>query len=256
MALAINSIVNADCLMALSELHPRSVNFVLTEPPYLVRYQSRDGRTVPNDDNQVWLKPAFREIFRVLERDSYAVSFYGWQQADRFVEAFRAAGFRLIGHLTFTKAYASSTHHLRYQHECAYLLAKGRPAVPAKPIADVIPWQYTGNRHHPTEKPLAILRPLIETFSRRGQTVLDPFCGSGSSLVAAKELGRNYIGIELDIGYHATALRRLSKIEATPPTSVTPDNARLSPVPRHSAERHAGCVQPDWPADRWWKFHI
>ena len=213
MALAINSIVNSDCLMALTEIPTRTVNFVLTDPPYLVRYKSRDGRMIVNDDNDLWLKPAFREIFRVLDRDSYAVSFYGWPQADRFVSAFRAAGFKLVGHIMFPKAYASSTHHLRYQHECAYLLAKGRPTAPIKPIPDVIPWQYTGNRHHPTEKPLSVLRPLITAFSRPAGIVLDPFAGSGSTLVAAKELGRNYIGIEIDSEYHRIAFKRLLRTE-------------------------------------------
>lgn len=218
MAIGLNSIVNADCLMALAEIPTRTVNFVLTDPPYLVRYKSRDGRIVPNDDNDVWLKPAFREIFRVLERDSYCVSFYGWNHADRFFEAFRAAGFRPVGHLTFPKAYASSTHHLRYQHENAYLLAKGAPSAPAKPIPDVIPWQYTGNRLHPTQKPLAVLRPLVKAFSRPEGTVLDPFAGSGSTMVAARQLGRNYIGIELDAEYHRIASARLAKMSSATET--------------------------------------
>ena len=160
-----NTILNGDCINLLPQLPPRSVNFVLTDPPYITRYKSRDGRTVPNDDNDAWLKPAFAEMFRVLERDSFCVSFYGWPQADRFMQAYRAAGFRVVGHLMFPKSYASSTRFLRYQHESAHLLAKGNPRQPEKPIADVIEWQYTGNKLHPTQKPLSVLLPLVETFS-------------------------------------------------------------------------------------------
>jgi adenine-specific DNA-methyltransferase len=204
-----NSILNADCLKALPMLQARSVNFILTDPPYITRYQSRDGRTVPNDDNDTWLKPAFAEMYRVLANDSFCVSFYGWPMADRFMNAYRAAGFRIVGHLMFPKSYASSTRFLRCQHESAHLLAKGNPREPQKPIGDVLPWEYTGNKLHPTQKPVSALLPLVEAFSAPGSTVLDPFAGSGSSLIAAKTLGRSYIGIELDPKYHHIAKSRL-----------------------------------------------
>jgi site-specific DNA-methyltransferase (adenine-specific) len=211
-----NTILNADCLKALPMLQDRSINFILTDPRYMTRYKSRDGRTVPNDDNDIWLKPAFAEMFRVLANDSFCVSFYGGPMADRFMEAYRAAGFRIVGDLMFPKSYASSTRFLRYQHESAHLLAKGNPREPQKPIGDVLPWEYTGNKLHPTQKPLSALLPLVEAFSAPGSTVLDPFAGSGSSLMAAKTLGRFYIGIELDARYHHIAKRRLAS--ASKPT--------------------------------------
>lgn len=206
-----NSIVNADCLQALPGLPARCADFVLTDPPYLVNYKSRDGRTVPNDDNDAWLKPAFAELYRVLARDRFCVSFYGWHRADRFIDAWRSAGFRVVGHLVFPKRYTSTIRHLRYQHECAYLLAKGFPAEPESTIGDVIDWSYSSNNKlHPTQKPLSVLLPLIETFSAPGGLVLDPFAGSGSTLMAAKTLGRDYLGIELDADYCALASSRLA----------------------------------------------
>ena len=93
----------------------------------MVNYSSSDGRTVPNDDNDAWVKPAFREIFRVLRWNRFCVSFYSWNKADKFLAAWREAGFRIAGHLTFIKKYASTERFLRYQHENAYLLAKGNP---------------------------------------------------------------------------------------------------------------------------------
>jgi len=211
MTLFLNTIINGDCLNVLPSLPARSIDFVLTDSPYITRYKSRDGRTVPNDDNDAWLKPAFAEIYRQLQEDSFCVSFYGWPHADKFLQAFRAAGFRPVGHFIFPKTYTSSSRYVRYQHECAYLLAKGYPQQPKNAIGDVISWKYTGNRLHPTQKPLCVLSPLIEAFSQPNSTVLDPFAGSGSSLLAAKMLGRNYLGVELDPAYHAVASQRLAQ---------------------------------------------
>jgi adenine-specific DNA-methyltransferase len=61
-----NTVLHGDCIQVMRQLRSASVDFVLTDPPYLVNYTSNDGRTVPNDDNDAWLKPAFGEIFRVL----------------------------------------------------------------------------------------------------------------------------------------------------------------------------------------------
>jgi site-specific DNA-methyltransferase (adenine-specific) len=206
----LNAIIHADCLEALPKLPDRSVNLILTDPPYIARYRSRDGQRVANDDNADWLKPAFAEMHRVLAGESFAVSFYGWPNADRFLQAYRAAGFRVVGHFTFPKKYASAKRFVGYSHESAHLLVKGNPPLPDNPIADTIPWQYTGNHYHPTQKPLAALLPLIEAFSRPGDIVLDPFAGSGSTCLAAKRLARTYIGIELDSAHCATAKRRLA----------------------------------------------
>jgi site-specific DNA-methyltransferase (adenine-specific) len=205
-----NTLLHGDCLNVLPGLPRRSVNFVLTDPPYGVRYTSRDGRSVPNDDHLDWLDPAFAEIFDVMEWHSFCVSFYGWESADLFLTAWRKAGFEPVGHLVFPKRYTSAERFLRYQHECAYLLAKGRPRRPEWTIGDVIDWSYSGNRLHPTQKPVSVLLPLIEAFSAPDGVVLDPFAGSGSTLVAARMLNRPYVGIELDAGYHAAAVRRLA----------------------------------------------
>ncbi len=205
-----NTIIQGDCTQVLPRLPAGSVNFALTDPPYLVRYAGRDGRRVPNDDNDTWLRPAFRELHRVLEPDSFAVSFYGWAQTDRFITAYRAAGFRIVGHFVCPKRYSSSARFVSCRHECAHLIMKGEPPKPAHPIGDVLDWRYTGNKLHPTQKTLSVLKPLVTAFSRVGGLVLDPFAGSGSSLLAAKNLGRDWLGIELDPGYHAIASDRLA----------------------------------------------
>lgn len=106
----IEQLWEGDCLKLLPKMAGNSVDFILTDPPYITRYRSRDGRSVPNEHHDAWLKPSFAEMYRVLKPDSFAVSFYGWPKADRFLTASRAAGFRVVGHLVFPKRYTSKTH--------------------------------------------------------------------------------------------------------------------------------------------------
>jgi len=65
--------------------------------------------------------------------------------------------------------------------------------------------------YHPTQKPISLMKTLIELTTQEGQLVVDPFCGSGSTLVAAKELNRNFIGFEKDINYVDISLNRIKK---------------------------------------------
>lgn len=204
--------IQGDCEQVMSGFPANAVDLILTDPPYLVGFTDRSGRSIANDKQGDWLLPVSKEMFRVLKPNSLAVSFYGWNRVDLFMQAWKAAGFRVVGHIVFTKTYASKSAFVGYQHESAYVLAKGRPPLPEKPLPDVMPWQYTGNRHHPTEKPVSVLRPLIESFTQPGSIVLDPFAGSGSTCVAAEQAGRRWIGIELMEQYHATGLRRLTEL--------------------------------------------
>jgi len=121
----INRVIHGDCIEVMRAMPAGSVDCIITDPPYIVRYASRDGRTIAEDDNGRWLAPAFTEAFRVLKSDRYAVSFYGWSQVHRFMEAWRGAGFVPVSHLVFVKDYASKTGFTGSYHECAYVLAKG-----------------------------------------------------------------------------------------------------------------------------------
>lgn len=204
------TILLGDCRAIMAAMDPESADFALTDPPYVVNYRDRNRRVVFNDDNAAWLKPAFAQLYRVLKPDSFCVSFYGWNVVDKFMAAWKGAGFTPVDHIVFRKRYASSTRFVARRHEQAFLLAKGRPRPPPRPLDDVRDdWRYTGNVLHPTQKPVRALTPLIESFTAPGDTVLDPFCGSGSTLVAARNCGRKFIGIDIDPAHHATAIKRL-----------------------------------------------
>ncbi len=209
----INQIVQGDCVQVLKSLPGEAVDLVVTDPPYLVNYRDRSGRTVTNDSGSPEFLGAFSDLYRVLKPNSFCVCFYGWNRVDQFFGAWRKAGFRPVGHIVWHKDYSSKSGFLHSRHEQAYLLAKGNPGRPAKPLADVQPWEYSGNRAHPTEKAVGILSPLIQAFSKPGDIVLDPFAGSGSTAVAAALSGRRYIGIELEGQYCRHAQMRLAGAE-------------------------------------------
>lgn len=201
---------NGDCIHILRSIPTGSVDLVVTDPPYLVNYRDRQNRSILNDTDPFWLKPAFSQTFRVLKANSLCISFYGWHEVDTFMSAWKSAGFRPVGHIVWPKRYTSRTGYLAYAHEQAYLLAKGRPPRPSAPLRDVQRWHYSGNRQHPTQKSVEILKPLVRTYSKPGDLVLDPFCGSGSTAMAAKLTGRRYLAIEKDTRYFTTAQRRLA----------------------------------------------
>ncbi len=208
----INQILHGDCIQVMRQMPANSVDFILADPPYLVNYRDRDGRSIQNDAEDTWLKPAMAETYRVLKQDRVAIMFYGWTKVDAFFEAWRGAGFQPVGHIVFRKSYSSKSRFLRYQHEQAFLLAKGRPPLPKQPLGDVMEMPYSGNKLHPTQKPIAALVPLIRSFTLPGESVLDPFAGSGSSCAAALLTGRRYIGVEMDDAYFQQASSRLRRV--------------------------------------------
>jgi len=223
--LPLDTVLLGDCRTVLPPLPDESVDFCLTDPPYLVNYRDRSGRSLAGDRFGDWLAPAFSEVYRLLKPHTVCVSFYGWTKVDAFVAGWRAAGFRLVGHLTFPKRYTSSSGMVRYQHENAYVLGKGSPQPPEHPIGDVIDWAYSSNLHHPTQKPVQVLAPLIESFCPFGGVVLDPFAGSASTLVAAQLTGRHGVGCELEAHMHATAVARLARMRGMMLRSLGVDEA-------------------------------
>lgn len=77
-----NRILLGDCVAEMAAMKSASIDFVLTDPPYITHYRPRDGRRVANDDNSRWLRPAFAEMYRLLKPGAFCVSFYGWNEAD------------------------------------------------------------------------------------------------------------------------------------------------------------------------------
>ena len=153
-----NQIIHGNAIGLLPQVDSESVDLVITDPPYLVNYRDRTGRSVANDDNPASVLAVFPELFRVLKPHSYLVLFCGWSAIDKFSAAWTQAGFQSAGHVVWHKPYASNARHLEYRHESAWLLTKGSPKAPLRPLPDVQAWTYSGNRSHPTEKEQPLCR--------------------------------------------------------------------------------------------------
>jgi len=85
----LDQVIHGDCIAVLRSMPSQSVDFVLTDPPYVVNYRPRDGRHYRNDDNDRWILPAYQELYRVLKPDTFCLSFYGWPKIEWFMQAWK-----------------------------------------------------------------------------------------------------------------------------------------------------------------------
>jgi site-specific DNA-methyltransferase (adenine-specific) len=122
---------------------------------------------------------------------------------------YAGAGFQFAGHAVWDKGQPGLGYTVRYSHEDVLLFKEGEPPRPEPALLSVM--RCTGSRaylDHPHEKPLPVLCTLIRADAT-ALSILDPFMGSGSTLVAAKRLGRRATGIEIEERYCEIAARRL-----------------------------------------------
>ncbi len=134
------------------------------------------------------------------------------------MDALRLAGFTVKSVLVWDRM-----HHgmgdlkgsFAPRYDTCIFATKGRYILPNGRPDDVIQCQRLNSAElvHPNEKPVALMRELIEATTAPGALILDPFAGSGSTLAAAALTGRQYIGIEISAEYHAIAQQRA--LEAT-----------------------------------------
>jgi len=210
-----NTIIQGDCREILRRMPAESVDLLLTDPPYGMRYRSSHrSRPIVGDDDLSWLRPFIREAFRVMRANTHAYLFCNEYGLSTFRAEMAAAGFKVKRLLVWVKdQHTAGDLHGDYANRTEYLLFghKGRRLLNGRRDTNVLFFKRASRRrHHPTEKPEAMLRYLIEKSSSPGELVLDPFAGSGTTCKAAKDLGRRFVGIEIDPAYAAIARERVS----------------------------------------------
>lgn len=208
-----------DCLELLHDLPDHSVDCVITDPPYGISYLSRSRTMVQtriaNDGPEAYslLDKALALAERKLKCDSHVYVFSTWQ-AFTDMAAVVMRYFLLKNVLVWVKnnrTRGDLKANYGYQHELVLYAHKGRRYLNGSRDANILSFKKvpTQAMQHPTEKPLAMLEYLIGKSTQEGETVLDPFMGVGSVCAAAKNLGRHYIGIELEQVWYDIARQRL-----------------------------------------------
>lgn len=164
-------------------------------------------------ENDIEPEEWFPEIYRVLKDGSHCYVMTNVLNLEHYLTLARQTGFKLHNLLIWEKN--NCTPNRWYMKNCEYILflrkgkAKRINNVGSKTVHQFS--NITGNKQHPTEKPVDLMEYYISNSSNEGNIVFDPFMGSGSTGVAAKNLNRDFIGIELDKNYFEIAQSRIEK---------------------------------------------
>ena len=216
------TIYHGDAREILPGIPGRGIDLLLTDPPYGVGYvTARRPRShelvkpIAGDSSLEVLRAVGPELDRTLADERHA---YVFASSMRVGEATDALPWPVKNVLVWDKGEAGSVGDLAAGYgvnwEAVLYAVKGRRAFTdgKRPRAILrYPWSGTRDPVHPTVKPVGLLSSLIERSSLTGETVLDPFMGSGTTLRAAKDLGRKAIGIEISEEYCAVAAERLAQ---------------------------------------------
>jgi DNA modification methylase len=260
-------VIHGDCLTVLAKRPPGWVDLAYLDPPFNTgRAQKASGGAYDDRwpcmaDYIAFLRGRIEAITRALAAHGSILVHCDWRTSHHvrlILDELLGEG-AFVNHLVWSYGLGgSSPRRFARKHDDILFYAKGPryaftpPRVSAtsnrlrgrtKKATDVIDIPAINNMAHervgyPTQKPLALLELLVGACAPPGGMVLDPFCGSGTTLVAAHRLGRRAVGIDASAKAVAVARRRLREIEAVkPPAKVT------AASPRREAARPRGARQ-------------
>ena len=192
-------IYHADCRDILP--HLPKVDITLTDPPYGMNFQSNHRRQKHMPIAGDGALPLDLIEMAIAAASSAAFVFCRWDNL-RDMPPPKS----VIAWVKNNWSMGDLKHEYGRQWEACCFYAKEGHQFIERP-ADVIREPRTGNNLHPTEKPVQLIKKLFKP--NVGDTILDPFMGSGTTLVAAKQLGRKAIGIEMEEKYCEIAVQRL-----------------------------------------------
>lgn len=198
-------------------MNGRKANLVVTDPPYNVNYEGTAGK-IKNDnlaDEKFYqfLFDAFSNIEKVMADDASIYVFHADTEGLNFRKAFSDAGFYLSGCCIWKKpSLVLGRSPYQWQHEpCLYGWKKSGKHQWYADRKQTTIWEFEKtkkNTDHPTMKPIPLLAYPIQNSSMSNTLVLDPFGGSGSTLIACEQTDRDCYTIELDEKYCDVIVKR------------------------------------------------
>lgn len=225
--LELNKAINADSIEAMKNLESESIDLLITDPPYkTITGGNSNGKNserpkgMLSGNKKIFTHQNIKisdwmiEVYRVLKQESHAYIFTNVLNLTEMLNEAQRVGFKLHNLLVWQKNNCVCSQY--YMKNCEYVLflRKGK----AKWINDIggskTVHQFDniiGNKTHPCEKPVDLLKFYISNSSDERDIVFDPFCGTGSTLIAAKELGRNYLGYEIDKEYYDICIQKIGQ---------------------------------------------
>ena len=205
-------IITGDCLEIMADMPDGCVDAVVTDPPYALPTVVAQGRVITRNIGDLsiverGLSVYLNQCARVFGQSGRLMVFC---DGTSYPVVFRCLYSQLsLALLVWDKGRIGMGREFRKSHEliCHAWAAETPVFADGKGRADILRCSPVGyEREHPAQKPVALLKELLAVA---GDIILDPFCGSGTTCVAAKKLGRRYIGIEISPKYAEIARNRV-----------------------------------------------
>lgn len=208
----------ADAFDWLRAQDSESVDLIVTDPPYesLEKYRSPTSRltswfpVLPN----AAFPEFFSEAYRILRPNSHLYFLCDSETMFAVKPMGEAAGFKFWKPLIWDKVHIGMGYHYRNSYEVALFFEKGKRKLNDLGIRDVLPHPRIVRARYPTEKPVPLLTVLIQQSTLPGEVVADPFCGSGSTGVAALSCDRLFAGCDLSPDAVTLTRSRLAQVQA------------------------------------------
>lgn len=213
----IYKLYQGDCLRIMDELinDGVKVDAIISDPPYGMdfksNYRKEKYEKISNDNDLSFLDDYFKKCDELLNENTHIYCFCSWHHIDKFKIAFEKY-FTLKNIIVWEKNNTSMGDlkgSYAPKHEFVLFGHKGRRLRNGKRLPDVIQARRTGNKLHPTQKPVDLLEIFIKQSTNENDLILDAFMGSGSTGVACLNTNRRFIGIELDKNYFNIAKERI-----------------------------------------------